>query len=333
MKAQFDVIIIGAGPAGLECARLLQESSLSVLILERKRVIGPKVCAGGVIETIETFDLPDRKLRSFYREYVVIKKRIHQFSSRIPIHVVDRYALGQYQWGFLKNASNIKMMTETSVNRVEKGRVFTKKEIFGCKYLVGADGANSIVRRFLNLPSQYTIGVYYDIPEIKKQLIFHLNGRSLKTGYIWEFPHQEFTNVGIYYNPRFLRTKNARQELHRYMQKRNYKPQRRAYRAFPIMYLYKGCRFENHVFLAGEAAGLASKLTGEGISYAMISGREIARRILNPGYAMPNLARVLKSKQRQERLLDYFERIPAAGLNLCFSLLLKAVKLKLLRVL
>lgn len=332
MKTQFDVIIIGAGPAGLECARLLKEANLSVLVMERKQVIGPKVCAGGIIETIEKFDFPDDKVRSFHREYVVIKNRIHQFSSSVPIHVVDRYALGQYQLGLLKDASNMEILTETSVNRIGKGRVFTRKGEFGWKYLVGADGASSIVRRFLNLPSQYTIGVYYDIPEIKDQLIFSLNGRSLKTGYIWEFPHQEFTNVGIYYNPRFLNTASARQLLRSYMEKRNYSPRHRTYRAFPIMYLYKGCQFEGSIFLAGDAAGMASKLTGEGISYAIISGREIARKILNPEYAMTNLARALKSKQKQERIVNFFESIPGVGLNLCFTLLFKAIKLRLMNL-
>ena len=44
----FSVVIVGAGPGGLACARLLAEHGLDVLVLERKNVIGPKVCGGGI---------------------------------------------------------------------------------------------------------------------------------------------------------------------------------------------------------------------------------------------------------------------------------------------
>lgn len=47
----FDVIIIGAGPAGLKCAETLGNSKLKVLLLEKNSKIGPKTC-GGLMTTI-----------------------------------------------------------------------------------------------------------------------------------------------------------------------------------------------------------------------------------------------------------------------------------------
>ena len=44
----YSVIIIGAGPGGLACARLLAEQGMDVLVLERKSIVGPKVCGGGI---------------------------------------------------------------------------------------------------------------------------------------------------------------------------------------------------------------------------------------------------------------------------------------------
>ena len=52
MNRQFDVIIIGAGPAGLECARVLKDSAYTVLVLEKKNTIGLKPCAGGIVESV-----------------------------------------------------------------------------------------------------------------------------------------------------------------------------------------------------------------------------------------------------------------------------------------
>jgi len=43
MTKNFDVIIVGAGPAGLECARQFEDSSLSVLLIEKNKDIGLKV--------------------------------------------------------------------------------------------------------------------------------------------------------------------------------------------------------------------------------------------------------------------------------------------------
>jgi len=169
--------------------------------------------------------------------------------------------------------------------------------------------------------------MYYDIPEIKKHIIVYLDGKSLGTGYIWEFPHRNFTNVGIHYNPARFTTASARDTLHAYMKKKRYRVDAKTYRAFPIMHLYKGCEFKDNIFLAGDAAGLACKLTGEGISFAMISGREVARKILNPGYQMTRLDGLVKRKQKQEKVIGTFEKIPV-GLNSFYTLFLKAFKRK-----
>lgn len=58
-RGTYDVIIVGAGPGGLECAYRLKDSHLSVLVLEKSPRIGPKVCAGGVTETEQIVDVPD----------------------------------------------------------------------------------------------------------------------------------------------------------------------------------------------------------------------------------------------------------------------------------
>ena len=69
----------------------------------------------------------------------------------------------------------------------------------------------------------------------------------------------------------------------------------------PISFAYKGCVFQNF-YLTGDAAGLASKLTGEGISSALISGQEIGKKIINLCYKMNKLNMFLKFKKRQEKI-------------------------------
>jgi geranylgeranyl reductase len=331
MKRRFDIIIVGAGPAGLECARILKNSAYTVLLLERKQTIGPKPCAGGIVASVEPLDLPDHKARILHHHQIHIRQTIHRFRSKTPIKVFDRRDLGQYQVLQIGNSPNIAIRSGVSVRKIEKDRVHTDQGDYTYRFLVGADGATSVVRRYLNLPSKHTIGVYYDIPEITEGIIIYLDGKTLGTGYIWEFPHRRFTNVGIHYNPRYLSTSRAREMLQTHMKSKKYPIDGSTYRAFPIMHFYQGCTFKNHIFLVGDAAGLASKLTGEGISYALISGREIARKIVDPGYGMTSLDRLVRRKQKQDKIINWFEKIPI-GLNQVYNLFFKAFKHKIVKL-
>ena len=49
-----EVLIVGGGPGGLACATSLARNGVRVVLVERKPVIGPKVCAGGILGMGET---------------------------------------------------------------------------------------------------------------------------------------------------------------------------------------------------------------------------------------------------------------------------------------
>ena len=68
----FDVVIIGAGPAGLKCAETLGNSNKKVLLLEKNSKIGPKPC-GGLMTQIGIKNNPEhRKQRT---EKLALKRR------------------------------------------------------------------------------------------------------------------------------------------------------------------------------------------------------------------------------------------------------------------
>ena len=51
---------------------------------------------------------------------------------------------------------------------------------------------------------------------------------------------------------------------------------------------------------AGDAAGLASRASGQGVPFALVSGRGIGRKILDPACDMAEFRRMLAVKRRQE---------------------------------
>ncbi len=309
MKNRYDVIIIGAGPAGLQCAEQLMNSNLSALLIEKNEIIGPKICAGGLTNLTAAFGIPEDKTRSFPRQKIFIANRQYEIDLVNPLKIIDRFDLGQYQLSKLKNSKNITILKGTLVKSIKKNEIITNKGVFYFKYLVGADGSSSKVRKYIGLESKICIGIYYEIPGVTDEFIWYINPKLLKFGYIWVFPHKSFTNIGIYFNPEYLNSKKAREILKKYLTDNGYKFSERNFKGAPINYFYQGCVFDD-IFLIGDAAGLASKTTGEGISYALTSGKEIGKKIINPDYKMVELDRILTFKKRQERMSRNFGMFP-----------------------
>ncbi len=75
IKRDYDVIIAGAGPSGLECAFQLNNSALSVLLIEKNDIIGPKKCAGGLTYQVRGFDIPEDRTRSFPHQHIFLKDK------------------------------------------------------------------------------------------------------------------------------------------------------------------------------------------------------------------------------------------------------------------
>ena len=71
---------------------------------------------------------------------------------------------------------------------------------------------------------------------------------------------------------------------------------------------YRGLAFDRGVYLVGDAAGLASGLTGEGIYSALVSGEEVAQLILQPGYRTVKTLAWLRIKRLHEALARLWQK-------------------------
>lgn len=308
----FDVIIIGGGPAGLNCALKLSKVGKKVLVLEKNNKIGPKVCAGGLTQKdIKYLKIPQKLLGRSFQEIVFctpfIKTVITQ--EKPFLFTMDREKFGQWQLQKLKE-TDVAVRTGSCATKIFSDHLLVNNnEIFYFKNLVGADGSASIVRRFLGLKTKNIgIGVQYLIPTTPyHQIEFHYHSKLFGSWYAWIFPHKNFTSIGCGGNPRHIAAKNLRENFHKWLKRRNIDVSEAEFQAHPINSDYQGYQFDN-IFLIGDAAGLASSFSGEGIFQALISGEEIAKIIINNNYHSLKMEELIATKIRHQKIVNILEK-------------------------
>lgn len=305
-----EVVIVGAGPAGLNCAQKLAEAGKKVLLLEQNAVIGPKICAGGLTGAdLEYLNLPDNILGRKFSEAIFRSpwQKCKIKMDKFLVYTVDRKDLGQWQLAKLKKTASI-VRTEARVTKVEKDHVIVNgTEKIAFKYLVGADGSASMVRRFLGIKTNVIgIAIQYIIPGNKyKDFEYCLDSGLFKSWCAWIFPHRDYVSVGTGGDPRYISSKELRKNFAKWLSQRGIDVTGLEIQGYPINFDYQGYKFGN-IFLAGDAAGLASGLTGEGIYQALISGEEVARNIIDKNYISDKIDKLLKEQKTHHWVLNIF---------------------------
>lgn len=305
----YDVIISGAGPAGLRCAEILAPSGLSILILEKNAEIGTKVCAGGVTRKIfRIYNLPDSLVEQRINK-ITIQSPAQKYTIQHPepfVFTLDRQAFGQWQAGRLEN-TRVEIRTKAQVTGIGKGFAeVNRRDKYGFRYLVGADGAASFVRRHLKIPSRKKIITFqYLIPgKDPAGMEIFMDSRYFHSGYAWIFPHNKYLAVGCGADPVKISPGHLKDNFHKWLKQKSFHVSGIPPQSFPLCYDYRGIRFDN-VYLTGEAAGLTSGLTGEGIYPALVSGQIAAESILSENLPVQSLEKLLRYKKVQEKYLSF----------------------------
>jgi len=209
----FDVIIIGAGPAGLNCAKTLGDSNYTVLVLEKNSEIGPKICAGGLTKkSIISLNLP-KQLYDFKSNKLKIHASPFKFilkDKKDFIYSIDRKNFGKWQLKRLKQFKNIKVRTGANVSKIENKFILVNGKKILYKFLVGADGSSSLVRNYLGIQSNKIDFAVQYIIQTRKYKFFEIffNPKLFSAWYAWIFPHGNYVSIGCGCNPDILSPKD-----------------------------------------------------------------------------------------------------------------------------
>lgn len=286
MEKIYDVIVTGGGPAGSTAARMAALRGLDVLILEKSIFPRYKPCGGALsLKALSMLDGPlppqiqERKItgaRVHYRDLVLERHKGYEITQ-----LIDRSAFDQY---LLERAvlAGVKAKTEKALGFKDSGKwvsVQTKDEIYKSRFLVVASGCQDALKKEIAGPeSKKSMGLCLvtEIEAEEDRIVESLGSAldihfSVAGGYGWIFPHRGYYSVGIGGLSSSLR--HPRQTMRRFLRENGFPEEARLSGHLIPQGGNQRRVARGRVLLAGDAAGLVDPFTGEGIYYALASGK------------------------------------------------------------
>jgi geranylgeranyl reductase family protein len=206
---RFDVLIVGAGPAGSFAAEKLARRGVRVALFDGQPVDEPKACGGGVTSKAlkawpHLLDAVGRTITELDM-YSPAGKRLHLKLAE-PFAIYSRTAFDSYlRKRAIEAGAHIKSLRVSFRRRAETENDWTLRGVDGEEWsaplLVAADGANSRIAKELAgalPPSEMEVAFGYRAPlpvgEDAPTVVAFLPGWA---GYAWAFPRVDHLSFGI----------------------------------------------------------------------------------------------------------------------------------------
>jgi menaquinone-9 beta-reductase len=310
--SRFDLVVVGAGPAGTAAAITARDLGLDVLLVDKATFPRDKTCGDGLttgaLRLLERLGLPLTALSSYatVRETVLVSPSGRTISLPLPsggqyAGVVPRaeldaalVQLARERGAVVRDGTAIRALAHE-----DDGVVLTlaDRTDVTARFVVAADGHFSTVRRLLHPNAPADLGAWHAFRQyftgVDDPRLWVLFEADLLPGYAWVFPLPDGrANVGFGV-PRgpgvdghslkaTWRDLLARDRLQRVLGP-SAEPEA-SHRAWPIPADFDRTRFtDGRVLFAGDAAAVVDPMTGEGIAQALETGMLAARAVARRG--------------------------------------------------
>ncbi len=285
----YDVLIVGAGPAGSSAAKAAARAAAKVLLVEKREVIGrPVRCAEFVPRMLaETVALPPACVAREVSTTKVYLPGGEERTFNSPGFILDRARFDQMLAREAQKEGTRVWVNTSCIGRdgdevtLKRGR----EEIsVAAKVVVGADGPRSTVASWINEANvDFVVARQYEMP-----LASPMDGTEiyftpeLFGGYGWLFPKKETANVGVGVRLERGRRPALQGKLDAFVKRLaragKVGPEPLAVTAGLIPVGGPGRTVAGNVILVGDAAGQTHAITGGGIPQAVVCG-EVAGRV------------------------------------------------------
>ncbi len=310
---EFDVLILGAGPAGTACALALKDAGLRVALLDKSTFPRDKICGDAIpapaIRALHALD-PNyvAELRKLTRKSRISHSRVvapngieASFDWKLEAYNIPRLDFDKYLLDLAVKNTNTHVLCGTTIDDVtlsdDRVVLTSGDQLFNGKIVVACDGAHSVIAKKLagfTLDRNHFCGavrIYFrDIDGSDPARNEFFFSRKMMPGYFWLFPVADnLYNVGFGMLSKTIskRKINLEKALFEVIGefpelKRRFvhakavsKPQGMGLPIGTRRLRLSGERF----LLCGDAASLIDPISGAGIDTAMLSGMMAAEHI------------------------------------------------------
>jgi geranylgeranyl reductase family protein len=297
---KYDVIIVGAGPAGAVLGYTLSEHGVETLLIEKEVLPRYKPCGGGLtlrslralpFDITEVIEDKTTQVKAFVQNSLAFSKT--RTGAILGMVMRDRFDHFLVEKAVKAGVS----LRDGTLFRSLSGqagdlRINTSKGVFRARVIVGADGVNSRLARALGLRVRREVmcavqgEVFLFDPDLfgSFRSMAHFDFGVIPQGYAWLFPKRDHLSMGVLTVSKEI--KHLKSFFTGYLttkgldvcgEVRSLKPHLIPYEADK-----RNILATDRGLVVGDAAGFADPITGEGIYYAL-RGAQIASEFLLRG--------------------------------------------------
>lgn len=314
---QYDVVVVGAGPAGAKAAEAASRQGVKVLLLDKRSRPGtPVQCAEYVPLAVRSYArlMPGSVAQKIGGMQTYINCRLVS-TMAAPGYVLNRSVFDECLVQQAQNAGADLRLNVRVVARTERGiklrRAAQVDEEITCRVIIGADGPRSTVGKWMQSQnSNFLAGLQYQVPLCGPQMVTEVYfSPEYVGGYAWLFPKGDTANVGLGVYP--SRNCRLRLLLHNFIRQLvragkvvATKPLAQTGGLIPVGGPLAVTQLGN-MLLVGDAAGHTHPITGMGIMSAMACG-ELAGRVAAKAILQDDLTSLDNYPREWQRIVGGF---------------------------